>query len=317
MTRRRRLLELGRGALLENFWLKLIALLFALGFYGFIHSAQNMQRTLKVAVVAEMPARNVPRVLISKLPTAVNVTVVGARTLLDGLRDDSIYPIQLDLSAAQDVRELALGPELVVGLPPGVRVTKIVPSRLEITWEDKITRELDVRAEHVRQPLEGLEVRGPPVAEPPTISVHGPASVVNTLQLARAQPFDASGLGVGKHTRLVPLIDKPDEVAYDPTSVQLTMEIARKLATRTFADVKIDVVGLPRATPRPVTVRVTVTGAPDRIAALRPEEIVARVEPLATAGEPAPLTGSVLAPVKVDVPDADVELHPPTVVVKW
>ena len=53
------------NAIFENFWLKLIALVFALGFYAFIHSEQDAQRTIAVKLVVESPPENVRRFFIA------------------------------------------------------------------------------------------------------------------------------------------------------------------------------------------------------------------------------------------------------------
>ncbi|RLB56961.1 MAG: hypothetical protein DRI90_18335, partial [Deltaproteobacteria bacterium] len=127
------------NAIFENFWLKLIALVAALGFYGFIHSEQDAQRTIAVKLVVEKPPESVPRRLMTPIPAAVDVTVVGPFQQLEALQPERLS-IALNLQAAQSIQDLKLLPEMINDLPPRVRVDRISPTRLQIHFEDIITR---------------------------------------------------------------------------------------------------------------------------------------------------------------------------------
>jgi hypothetical protein len=313
--RRRRLAALLLGAVFDNFWLKLVSLLFALGLYGFMHGAANAQRTVQVAVIVDMPPDSTPRHLMSKIPSTVSVTLLGTRQQLDDVRGSQIDPIAIDLRSAQD-RQLQLTAAMITGLPPGVTVTRIIPSSLEFRWEAVIDRTVTVQVALTGQLGAGMELRSEVMVDPATVFASGPESRTGVVQLARAQAFDVSGLTAGRHTRLLALDAPPTDVSWSQPSVRATIEVAQKLATKEF-EPRVEVVGMPRAKTQPAKVRIVVEGTPERMEGLRSDAVVARVEPKDADGDRTQ-PGSAMLPVLVDVASASVKLiDPPRVLVKW
>lgn len=306
-----------KDAIFKNFWLKLISLCFALGFYAFIHSAQNAQRVIRVKLVVEKPPENLPRKLMTEIPATVDVTVVGPRQALEGLRGDD-YSITLNLQAAQDIPELKLLPEMITpDLPPRVQVDRIYPSRLEIDFEDIVSRMVKVQVARTGEPAPNMEERGSPVLDPTEVKATGIESVVSTIQFARAEPFDVSGLMAGKHTRRLRLDPPPEGVTFDQQSVSATVEIVRKLKEAKFENIKVEVLSLAQATVSPSVVRITIKGPAEIIDKLSSADIVPRVEPLA-ADVDVSTPGSAELPVFVEVPPGlDVAIVPSKVTVKW
>lgn len=304
-----------RKVLFNNFWLKLISLVFALTFYGFIHSAQNAQRTVPVKLVVEKPPETTERKLMSDIPPSVDVTLVGPLQQLEALRPDDLA-ITLNLQSAQNIPELRLTPDMIPDLPPRVAVDRMYPSRLEVKFEDIVARPVPVQVARTGSPAKGMEVTGKTIVEPDEITARGISSEVMTMQHARAEAFDVSGLGEGLHERQLKLDEPPDDVAYDRNSVTATLQIARKLASKEFDKVRVEVVGLPRAKTKPTDIHVVVTGAPDRIEQLTLDDVVAVVRPLAPGAE-IPQSGSIEAPVIVDLPNLQVDVSHTKVLVIW
>jgi hypothetical protein len=317
MTRELQISRLLFEAVFHNFWLKLISLLFGLGFYAFIHSSQNAQRVIRVKLVTESPPENLPRKLMTTIPPTVDVTLGGPSTALEDLLGDD-YSITLNLQAAVDIPELRLLPEMIApDLPPRVTVDRIYPARLDIRFEDIVTRMVPVQVARTGEPGAGMEERGAPVIEPVEIRATGIASAVNTLQFARTEPFDVSGLMEGKFTRDLKLYDPPEEVVYDVHIIRATVEIAQKRKQREFDNLKVEVLGLLRATTTPPVVHLTVSGPADLVEALRTEAIVPRVEPLVSEVDTTH-PGSANLRVVVDLPSQlDVSIQPEFVIVKW
>jgi hypothetical protein len=301
--------------LFENFWLKILSLAVALGFYAFLHSASTAQRTLQVSIVADMPPSGTTRQLITPIPEAIRVTVEGPRQQIDNLESSKLDPIPLNLRAAQD-EVVHFTPEMIAGLPPGARVTRIIPESLQIRWENVIQLPLDVQVPMTGQLAAGLELKGAVEVRPARINASGAESQVRSIQLARADPFDLGGLGEGRHVRSLALAPAPPGVTYSERTVEATLEVARKLVSHEF-EVKVQVVGLARAKTEPGTVRVVVEGLPDRVDRLRPDAIVARVEPKVAPADAAQ-PGNAWLPVLVDLPeDTKVTVEPAKVLVKW
>lgn len=301
-----------RGWVFENFWLKVFSLVCSLGLYAFIHGAESAQRTVEVDVVVLPPPRD--RQLLTQLPTQVPVILHGPRTQLDALKRDDIGALQIDLRSGTGSR-IDLDPA-TLHLPTGVTVEQMYPSFVETRWDDIVKKEVQIQASRSGEPAPGLTVKGPVQVEPAQVTVTGPKSTLNVMQLVRAAPFDVSGLTEGVHKRQLPLDRPPPLVSYDIDNVLATVEITRALVPRELPKLKVQVVGLLRATVQPATVTVKIKGTAEDVNAIDPEAIVPRVEPKA-AGLDITKPGNAYLDVLVDVPKVTVEVIPTKVFVQW
>ena len=318
MTRRRKLWRaVGHGLrnlLLRNFWLKLLSLLIALGFYGFIHGTQDAERTLAVPLITYMPPANQHRQLMTQIPNTISVTVSGLKAQLDGIRGENVGPVPIDLTDGATAR-FEFEPSML-NLPPRITVKRIVPEVLELKWEDIVSHRIPVQLSFSGELDSTLQLEGDAEIEPVDVEARGPASVLNLIHAVRAADFDLSGLGAGETVRELALERSPDLVRWDVKAVVASVRVGRRSATKTFERLKVEVIGLPRAVARPALVDVTVRGLPEVVAKLRADAIVPRVEPKKGPGDWAP-TGSVVLDVVVSLPGVEAEIVPPQVMVKW
>jgi hypothetical protein len=126
-----------------------------------------------------------------------------------------------------------------------------------------------------------------------------------------------TGLGQGLHTLKLPLDKPPNLVTYDLDQVSASVDIRQQLITKTFPRLKVEVIGLPRASTRPGMVTVAVTGTSEDVNTIAPDAIVPRVEPKA-AGDDLSKPGNDNLMVLVDVPkNVTVQVDPPKIVVTW
>ena len=304
-----------RAALLENIALKILALCCAMALYAFTHGSEIEQRVFSVPVASIPPPTPATRHRISQLPTEVRITLRGPRTQLDDLHSDDIGALQLDLRSGRDAK-IDLD-EKMFRIPAGLTVEQITPPSLEVKWDDVIVKSVPVQVPRTGEPLPGFVVKGVVTSDPLEVQVRGPRTVVEGIKSARAAPFDVTGLGQGIHTQKLPLDKPPSLTSYDVDQVNASVDIARQLVTKTFSRLKVEVIGLPRATTRPTTVSVVVTGTAEDVAAISPDAIVPRVEPRA-AGDDLNKPGNDNLPVIVDVPKGvSAQVDPPKVVVTW
>ncbi|EYF03634.1 CdaR family protein [Chondromyces apiculatus] len=302
-----------RSAFLENIGLKALSLTFALGFYAFIHGAENAQRTFSVSVVSVMPKEELNRQLMTQLPTEVAVTLTGSRTTLDDLRADDLGTLQLDLRTGR-VPYVELDASMF-HVPEGLVAEQVYPPRIELRWDDVITRVIPVQVSRTGELATGFEVKGTIVVDPTSVKARGPQSIVEVMQYARTEAFDVTGLTTGSYDRTLALDRPPKLVTYDVDSVKATLEVTRELVSRSF-DRKVEVVGLPRARTTPAAVTVRITGTAEEVNALAPEAIVPLVELKGTAVDPNQ-AGSAFLDVVVDVGSLRADVSPPRVLVKW
>jgi len=237
------------------------------------------------------------------------VTVRGPRSALDDLHADDI-PVHLDLRAGDETR-VTFEPSMIP-VPPGLQVEQIDPPAIDLKWEDRIVRDVPVEVGIVGSPAPGFVVKGAPSAEPQTVRARGPRSEVVVVQHVRADAFDVTGLTEGKYTRQLAIERPPGRIACDVPSVAATVEIAREVAERPFTKVAVAVIGRANAKAQPADVDVRLACPPEVVRALRPEQIVPRVQVVSPTEH-----GSDALPVQVSVDQCEVHVTPPSVVVRW
>jgi hypothetical protein len=314
MTAKGGLREQVRAAFTENIGIKLLSLLCALVLYAFLHGPENAQRTFSVSVVSLIPPDSANRMLVTQLPTEVGIILRGSRAQLDELHADDLGNLRLDLRSGR-LTTIELDSSMF-HVPTGITVEQIIPSSIKVRWDDVISRSIQIQVARTGEPAPGFAVKGGITVEPSNVQARGPRSIVEVMQFARAAPFDVTGLTEGVQRRQL-LLDKPPSlVTYDAESVFASVEITRELVKKEFTKLKVEVIGAPRATTVPATVKVTVTGTAEDLNGITPESLVPRVEPKA-AGNDTNKPGSDVLPVLVDVGKAKAEVDPTKVVVKW
>jgi hypothetical protein len=299
-----------RAVVFENLNLKLLSFACALGLYAWVHGSQEAQRSIDVNIDTLLPTSPSSRVLTTPIPPTVRVTVRGPRSTLDDLRADNMRPIQLDLHGGNETR-VAFDPS-IIPVKPGLKVEQIDPPSIDLVWEDVIVRDIPVEVGVVGTPATGYVVKGAPVADPKVVRAHGPKSEVIVIQRVRAEAFDVTGLTEGKYPRQL-AIDRPrGRVTYDAQSVATTVEIGREVAERPFTRVPVAIIGHPTARVQPAEVDVRLSCPPEIVRALRPEQVVPRVQVAATSEH-----GSDALPVQLAIDQCEVHVTPPNVVVRW
>jgi hypothetical protein len=302
-----------RESLLENLMLKAVSFALAIGFYAFLHGAQNAQRTFSLSVVALLAEGGSSRTLLTPPPATVRVTLRGSRTVLDDLKADDLGTVQLDAHKGHE--SYATFDASRLKIPAGV--TAIVePPGIDLVWDDVTTRPLPIQISVTGQPAAGFAVQGQPRAEPSAVAARGPRTLLETLQHARAEPFDVGGLTEGTFPRKLVLDPPSSGVTYDTTTTQVTVSIGRARLDRVFVKLPVQVVGVARAVSVPPEVDVRVSGPPEVVNALRPEQIVPTAD-VRAAGQDTKTGGSASITVSVGVEGCRSQVVPGAVVVKW
>jgi hypothetical protein len=299
-----------RSVVTENLNLKLLSLGFALMLYSLVHGSQEAQRSLLLSVVAVTPSDAQNRELVTPIPAQIRVTVRGPRSTLDDLHADDVGSIHLDLRGGNETR-VTFDPA-TIPVPPGIQIEQIDPPAIDLTWEDRITRDVPVEVGIVGTPAPGFVVKGVPSPDPEMVRARGAKSEVMVVQHARADAFDVTGLTAGKYTRQLAIDRAPGRLTYDATSVSASVEIGRELVERLFTRIPVAVTGHPSAKAQPSEVDARLTCPPEVVRALRPEQIVPRAQATGSADH-----GSDALPVELSIDQCEVHITPASVIVRW
>jgi hypothetical protein len=235
------------------------------------------------------------------------------------LVQDGIPPVEIDLRKGYPI-EISFTREMFL-LPSQLELVVVDPPRLNLEWEDLITRQVPLQASITGKLAEGFIVKGEPRLEPDKISVRGPRSRVEVIQFARLAPYNVTGLTAGVFPRRIAIDSPPDRVNFLGTpATTVVVEVKRRESEKLFSDLEVQVIGPPGARVLPQKVDVTVIGPPDVVRALKAEQIVPRVDLVAEQKwSPADSgSGSVSLPITVTLSGLlTTEVQPPEATIKW
>jgi hypothetical protein len=311
------LLTFLREAFSVNLGLKSLSLAFAFGLFIYQHGQQALQqRTVPVDVV-QLPPKDETRVLMSQLPGNLQVTLRGSSRAIDSLIRTGIQPVEIDLRT-QKKTSIEFNAEML-SVPEDVEVVFIDPPRIDLEWQEITTRQVQLQSSISGQPAAGYVVKGEPEVEPKTLLAKGPASLVEVIQYARLAPFDVSGLTEGTYPRRIAIDGPPSRVSFlGPQSAAVKVTISRRLTEKTFTR-PIEVVGVAGGFSAPRSAEVTVIGPPEVVNALRPEQVVPRADLMTVPNFDlkAHPRGALAVKVTVELANAEAQVQPPSVTVRW
>jgi YbbR domain-containing protein len=302
-----------KEGLSENMGLKTISFLFAIGFYAFINGAQTAQRVLDVSILTLSPKDVTSKVLVSQTPSTVRVTVSGPRGSLDDLRAEDLGTVLLDLRHGTPT--YALFDATTLKLPTGARAELETPG-IPMEWDELTTRTIPIQVVTSGAPIVGYALDGLPIAEPRSVHATGPKTLVDTLQHVRSEPFDMTDLPEGEFTRAIRVPAPPQRVTYDILTTNVTVTITRARLTRIYSKVPVHVVGVAHGKSTPPEVDITVTGPPELLNDLRPEQLLATVDVRPSGMDPK-RAGTADLQVVATLEGCTTSIVPARVVVNW
>jgi YbbR domain-containing protein len=268
-----------REFLLEDWTLKVLALLITLGLWMVV-TGQRAPATIRLRGVQLeflLPAGTE----ITDEPRdgfKVDVTLEGSRGDLDELNARSLV-------AKADISQLRPGDRVArltdrnvqMEVPVGVRIVRIEPPNLPLRIEQSVERELEVEARFEGSPPEGFAVASVQVT-PPRIRVRGPESHVSAMERAHTEQITLEGQ---RETLTLPqvAIDVQDrEVTPVEQVVGVRVEITEASARRTLAGVAVRPAAGTGAQARPASASGTIAGPRSAVASLRAEDVALVVE---------------------------------------
>ena len=121
----------------------------------------------------------------------------------------------------RDVPDRCRSPSTRTWLPTiaglSVRATDVRPSTVELRFERRVTREIEVEPFIEASPAPGYVIIGDPILDPPTVTVRGIESVVDTVALIRTERLSLRNVTRSETHRLVlQLPADPSRLSVEP-----------------------------------------------------------------------------------------------------
>jgi len=172
-----------------NPWLKLLSLLMAIALWFFVASKGRLNIIMDVPI----EFKNIPQELeLVDATKTVSINIEGHERLIKNLRQENINVV-IDLRNAKKGETHYSLSQDNVNMPKGLVVTKISPEAVGLMLEERLRKEVLVRAVIVGSPAEGLILRKVEVT-PEKVKIEGPASVITKIYAIKTEPIDITGI---------------------------------------------------------------------------------------------------------------------------
>ena len=264
-----------RAALLEDWTLKITALLITLGLWYAV-TTQRAPATMRLRAV-QLEFILPENVDVGNDPVEeVDVTLEGSQGKLAELSARNLVARADVTNLKPGDRVARLSDNLKMDLPEGVRVIEVSPRSVTLHLEPVVVRAVPVEARFGGELPEGFERLGVEVT-PPQVRLRGPESHVQAIDKAYTETISLAGQ---RESVAMPqtAVDIPDHkvTPLDPT-VSVRVEIAEEQSQRRFTNVPVRSAG--GGTVAPTTAAsVTLRGPRSLLEALSPEDVRLVVE---------------------------------------
>ena len=174
----------------KNWVLKLFSLLFALFLWYFVvgEDKVDMNVTIPVEIV------NLPRELVisNQFKKQLEVTVSGQRSLIRGIASQHISRT-VDLSKASPGTVVIQNNPDSISLPRGLNILRVQPPTITLLLDRLIQKELSIEPILVGRIHNDYSLESV-AADPPTLEISGPQSILGQEQNLHTSPIDINGL---------------------------------------------------------------------------------------------------------------------------
>jgi hypothetical protein len=169
--------------------LKLVSIVLAALLWLVVAGEQIVERALRIPLeYVNLPAA---LELVGEPPTVVDVRVRGSSGALSRIAPGELVAL-VDVRAARPGLRLFHMSGSDVRAPFGVEVVQVTPSNLSMTFEPSASKVVPITPTVEGQPAAGLAI-GTVTIEPSTVTVVGPASVIEMVTEAVSEPVSVAG----------------------------------------------------------------------------------------------------------------------------
>ena len=187
-----------------------------------VSGEQIVERALRIPLqFSNLPAA---LELVGEAPSVVDVRVRGSSGALARMSAGELVAI-LDLRSARAGRRLFHLSGSDVRVPFGIEVVQVTPSSVPIGFEPSASKVVRVIPEVEGSPARGFSI-GTVTAEPDTVEVVGPASIVKGLSEAMTEPVSVEGARATVSEMVTVGVADPAVRLRSPIAARVTVNVA-------------------------------------------------------------------------------------------
>jgi hypothetical protein len=210
----------------HNFWWKLLSVAMAAVLWALVASEPE----LNTLVTVPLEYKNLPDDLeISVEPvSAITLELRGPSGELRGPGGGSLHPaVILDMSGVQPgIHTFPIG-DGNLKLSRGIRLVRANPSEVRFEFDRRMVRSVPVKVRVTGEGQNGYVVAGV-TADPPELSVQGPAGKVSKIREVVTDPVDVSTVVGTSEFRVNAFVDDPYVRFRSSPQVRVTVNMKKK-----------------------------------------------------------------------------------------
>jgi YbbR domain-containing protein len=222
------MMEFLRRWVLHNFWLKVLSLLIATALWLAIAPEQE---PAEVEVRVPIEFQHVPTHLeISSMtiPEA-QIRVRGPESVIRNLRSTDIHA-ELELADAKPGERTFDLTAQQVRHSSELHVVQVVPGQVHITFDTRMTRDVEIRPRVTGNFVEGEQI-GRILVDPQNITITGPQHHVEEVDAATTDPVDVSGTTTQASFMTMAYVPDPLVQVVNPVPVRVTVIMEKSTPT--------------------------------------------------------------------------------------
>lgn len=205
----------------DHIGLKIISVALAVLIWLLVSGEQIAERALRIP----LEFTNLPTQLeiVGETPDDVDVRVRGSSGALARMSPGELVAV-LDLRSARPGRRLFHLTGADVRAPFGIDVVQVGPSSMSMAFEASASKVVRVVPEIDGSPAPGFAI-GTVTAEPATVEIVGPASVVKGLDEAITEPVSVEGTSTTVVEMVTVGVADPDVRLREPVNARVTVVV--------------------------------------------------------------------------------------------
>jgi YbbR domain-containing protein len=218
------MIELLKRYVLHNFWLKALSLLLAAGLWWQISPDEQ---PAEVSLHAPVVFQHVPEHLeiSSETVPEAQIRVKGPERVIRQLQGSEVHA-EIDLGDAKAGERTFDLTSQQVRHPSDVSVIQVVPSQLHLSFDTRLTREVEIHPRVTGNFAAGEQITKVDV-DPPRITITGPKHHVEKVDAATTDPLDATGTRGGAVFSTNVYVPDPLVQVVQPTSIRVTVMVEK------------------------------------------------------------------------------------------
>lgn len=232
------------GWLTDNWGLKLVSLLLAIGFWFYVVGEESIEVTRTVSLEILPPTDKLS--VVKSSTSFLEVTFQSPRHMFSALSSGTItarHRIEGPQKAGDYSFNVSLGDFLLPA--PEIRIIKIFPSFVTVTLDEMIVKKLNVQVELVGEPAYGYRADREAIElDPNAVLVEGPKAMLEKMDTIKTEPVQLVGR-VRSFRRTVRIHQTPEMRIVGDGITEVQIPIKAEFSEREFLEVPVKPLGTP------------------------------------------------------------------------